>query len=72
MRILLFLTACNLSFAQTPVQSSATPHEQRDSIIVTGVFEPIPLEQADRAVSAIKLGPDQKALACTVFDFLRL
>jgi len=72
MRILLFLTACNLSFAQTPVQSSATPHEQRDSIIVTGVFEPIPLEQADRAVSAIKLGPDQKALACTVFDFLRV
>jgi len=73
MRILLFLAACNLTFAQTPpAQTPTTPPAQRDSIIVTGVFEPIPLEQADRAVSAIKLGPDQKALACTVFPELML
>ncbi len=69
MRIFLLPLVCVLGLAQT---QPAKPPEQRDSIIVTGTFEPIPLEEADRAVSAIKLGPDQKALACTVFDFLRL
>jgi iron complex outermembrane receptor protein len=72
MRIFLLPLACVLGLAQTPPPGQAQPPTQRDSIVVTGTFEPIPLEEADRAVSAIKLGPDQKALACTVFDYLRL
>src|SRR6266853_2596751 len=70
MRIFLLPLACVFGLAQTPPPAQ-TP-AQRDTVIVTGTFEPIPLEEADRAVSAIKLGPDQKALACTVFDYLRL
>ena len=48
------------------------PPQLKDSVIVTGVYEPAPLEEADRAVRVIDLNADQKLLANTVFDFLRL
>ncbi len=46
--------------------------QKKDVVIVTGVYEPVPLEDADRAVRAIALDAAQKLLANTVFDFLRM
>src|SRR5579883_736600 len=61
MRFLLPLFLCPFLFAQT-----------KDSIVVTGVYEPIPLQEADRDVSVIQFDGIQKLLSNTVFDFLRL
>ena len=65
MRPSLTLLCCSLACAQIPVK-------QKDSVIVTGVYEPVPLEEADRAVRAINLDATQKLLSNTIFDFLRL
>src|SRR5579864_4703627 len=45
---------------------------QKESIIVTGVYEPIPLDEADRSVTVIPVDANQKILSNTVFDLLRL
>lgn len=45
---------------------------RKDSIVVTGLFEPAPLEEADRAVNVIELDEAGKLLSNTVFDYLRL
>jgi iron complex outermembrane receptor protein len=48
--------------------SAATP---RQVIVVTGTYEPVPLEEADRAVTQFNVRGDA-ALANTLADFLRL
>lgn len=54
-------------FAQQP----APPPDRYDSIIVTGAPEPLPLEESNRAVTALPVR--QQALLFTTFiDFLRL
>ncbi|MBZ5603209.1 MAG: TonB-dependent receptor [Acidobacteriia bacterium] len=63
MRFLFPLLLCPLVFSQTP---------QKDSIVVTGVYEPIPLQEADRDVTAIQIDGIQRILSNTLFDFLRL
>src|SRR4051812_10196106 len=76
MRFLLPLLLCAAASAQTSPapagKSSGQAPEQKDSVIVTGVYEPIPLDEADRAVRVIDLDPVQKLLGNTLFDFLRL
>lgn len=52
--------------------SVAAQAGQRETVVVTGTYEPIPLEEADRALRVFDLTADQKILACTVFDFFRL
>jgi len=54
------LVACLVASAQT------------ESIVVTGVYEPVPLEETNRAVRALDLDAAQKLLSNTVFDYLRL
>jgi iron complex outermembrane receptor protein len=56
-----------LGWAQNP----AAP-ERTDTVVVTGVYEPAPLDDADRAVHAIELDDAAKALSNTFFDYLRL
>ncbi len=45
---------------------------RRDVIVVTGVYEPVPLEEADRAVRALPVGAEQRLLAASAADLLRL
>ena len=61
MRVLLILLACFTAFAQ-----------QQDSIVVTGVYQPVQLDEADRDVNVIQLDAMRKLLSNTLFDFLRL
>ncbi len=67
---------CPDAFGQNPslpaANASVTAAEDRESIIVTGVYEPIPLDEADRAVRAMEIDTMQKLLSNTVLDFLRL
>lgn len=49
----------------------AQPPSER-SVVVTGTFEPVPVEEADRAVRAIPVGVMERLLSANVFDLLRL
>jgi iron complex outermembrane receptor protein len=73
---LLTLLSCGAAIGQNPSSAQTNPPvsstEEKDSIIVTGVYEPIPLDEADRAVRAMEIDGAQKLLSNTVFDFLRL
>ncbi len=66
---LLLLLAALAGSAQTGPTQPVEP--RRDTIVVTGSFEPVPLEEADRAVSSLEV-EDRKLLANTVVDFLQL
>ena len=87
MRFLAFLLLCAASRAQdsqTAAQQPpstqpsdakpepAKPQPKTESVIVTGVYEPIPLADADRSVTVIPVDTNQKLLSNTVFDLLRL
>ncbi len=60
-----------------PAQSSpaeaepAQPPVRRDAIVVTGTWEPLPLEEADRAVTSLPVR-EQSLLFQHVIDFLQL
>ena len=41
-------------------------------MVVTGTFEPVPLEESDRNVSSFALQPDDRLLVSTPFALLRL
>jgi iron complex outermembrane receptor protein len=49
-------------------ENSAT--QRVDSIVVTGVYEPVPLEESDRSVSVLE--PSDRLLLSNVTDLLRL
>ena len=51
---------------------SDTPAPRREVVVVTGTYEPVPLEEADRAVRAIALDAQMRLLTASVADFLRL
>jgi iron complex outermembrane receptor protein len=69
MRLFLPVLFCACSLAQ---DQSAKPPEKKDVLIVTGVYEPVPLAEADRAVKVIELDAAQRLLSNSLFDFLRL
>jgi iron complex outermembrane receptor protein len=54
---------CTALQAQTAVQ---------ETLVVTGVYEPIPLDEADRSVRVLMQNDADKILSATPFDFLRL
>jgi len=47
------------------------PALRTDSVIVTGTFEPVPLDESDRDVSSFPLTPDERLLISTPFQVLR-
>ena len=56
----------------SPQQPQAnTLPARRDSVVVTGTWEPLPLEEADRAVAALPV-KEQSLLFFNVIDFLQL
>jgi iron complex outermembrane receptor protein len=64
------LTGLCLGFAAA-AQNPSTP-ERTDTVIVTGVYEPAPLDDTNRAVRSIELDDTAKTLSNTFFDYLRL
>ena len=61
-------------FAFVPLALSGQddrPAVRTESIIVTGTFEPVPLDESDRDVSAFPLTPDQRLLVSTPLQLLR-
>jgi iron complex outermembrane receptor protein len=69
-RTLIFLLAPSLCAQQIPQQTAPPP--QRESIVVTGVAEPVPLAEADRDVSVVALPEQQLPLYNSWFDLLQL
>jgi iron complex outermembrane receptor protein len=57
---LLFLPVCGLA-----------QEIRKDSVVVTGTYEPVPLEEADRAVRTIEVG-QQLLTSASLADFLQL
>src|SRR5450759_4543068 len=49
-----------------------SPPPQREVVVVTGAYEPVPLEEADRAVRVFPLDAADRLLSNSVADFLRL
>ena len=66
MRIPLLLFVCTFAFAQNP------PEADKETVVVTGVYEPAPLQEADRDLTVIPVDTFEKLLSNTVFDLLRL
>jgi len=54
---------------QTP---SPQPAPQQETIVVTGAAEPVPLSEADRDVSVVRLPPPERPLYDSWFDLLSL
>jgi iron complex outermembrane receptor protein len=66
--LLIFLSP---AFAQTAQDNAAQAPARKDSIVVTGTYEPLPLEEADRTVVSLP-ARGRLALLNTFTDLLRL
>ncbi len=55
---------CILCAAQNP--------QRRDTVVVTGTYEPVPLEEADRPVRLLEVDEESRLLANSLVDFLKL
>jgi iron complex outermembrane receptor protein len=73
MKYLYHLLIAGALSAQTPTSSQANikTSERKDTIIVTGTYEPIPLDEADRAISQVPVR-SQSLLFQNVIDALKL
>jgi len=60
-RFLLALALALPAMAQTPApaQASALLPPVKETIVVTGTYEPVPLEEVDRSVAALPVGPER-------------
>jgi len=73
MKYLYSLLIAGVLCAQTPTSTQPTTQlpEHKDAIIVTGTYEPIPLDEADRAVIQVPVR-SQSLLFQNVVDALKL
>ena len=55
-----------------PAQEKTTAPERQDVIVVTGAFEPVALEEMDRSLRVFDTSADERLLANTAADFLKL
>ncbi|HWF66896.1 MAG TPA: TonB-dependent receptor plug domain-containing protein, partial [Acidobacteriaceae bacterium] len=75
MKTWIFLVVSGLVCAQTPPSApapAAPPAPQQESIIVTGVATPAPLDDADRDVGVLPLPEKQRPLFDSWFNLLQL
>jgi iron complex outermembrane recepter protein len=72
MKGLIVFCICLLGICLSPVCAQQTPPPQTESIVVTGTAEPIPLAEADRDVSVVRLPEKQRPLFESWFDLLEL
>ncbi|MGH9723417.1 MAG: TonB-dependent receptor plug domain-containing protein [Bryobacteraceae bacterium] len=68
---LLLLTIVTLAFVLLPRAAAEQPQTHRETVIVTGAYEPVPVEEADRSVGVLPIR-GQELLSNTLADFLRL
>src|ERR1700689_4680802 len=66
-----FWIVLTVAVASLCAQQAPLPPQQ-ESIVVTGTAEPIPLSEADRDVSVVRLPEDQRPLYESWFDLLEL
>ena len=66
---LVFPLCCLCAWAQQAIPTE--PPTRKDSIVVTGSYDPLPLEEADRSVSSLPVR-SQAQLFNTFVDFLKL
>jgi iron complex outermembrane receptor protein len=45
---------------------------RKDTVVVTGTYEPVPLEESDRAVRSLEVDKERRLLSNTLIDFLNL
>ena len=57
--------------ALTAVLAAQAP-QRRDEVVVTGQYEPVPLEEAERSVHVVAVDAERRLLSNTVVDFLNL
>src|SRR5437588_371578 len=55
----------------TAAMAQQQPEPRRETIVVTGVYEPIAIDQVDRSVRVLAV-KDEELLSNTLVDFLRL
>jgi iron complex outermembrane receptor protein len=67
----LLLSIAAAGEAQQPATPPVVP-EQHQALIVTGTYDPIPLEESDRDVDVQNIAPARALLANTPVDFLAL
>src|SRR5262245_40124893 len=48
------------------------PPPQHETVIVTGTYDPIPLQESDRNIAVENISPARSLLANTFVDFLKL
>jgi iron complex outermembrane receptor protein len=66
------LYRCALTLILVALHVAATePPQRKDSVVVTGTWEPLPLEEVDRTVRSIEVRP-LRLVTNTVADLLRL
>jgi len=53
------------------VFAASAQEPRRDVVVVTGAYEPVPLEEADRAIAAFDV-QDHRLVSASLADFLRL
>ena len=63
---------CAALAQENPPADTAAPPPRHDVIVVTGAYEPIPLDEADRSVRVLDATGDTPLLAHTPVDLLQL
>src|SRR5690348_17212879 len=61
-----------LLLAAAAGEGQQAPPQQHETLIVTGTYEPIPLQESDRNVDVENISPARALLANTLVDFLKL
>lgn len=71
--VFIFLAVvCLLGAADDPQEQETVSTPQWDVIVVTGVYEPVALEEANRSLTVLETKDDEELLSNTVVDFLKL
>src|SRR5581483_3074951 len=68
---LFFVSFLSLSALLAQQSQTEPPAGPRETIVVTGTWQPIPLEEADRAIQVLKI-KDLQLTSTTYFDLLKL
>jgi iron complex outermembrane receptor protein len=67
------LALCLLTTAPVLAEDEpASADSRHDVIVVTGTYEPVPLDEADRPVTVLELGEDERLLSDSAVDLLKL
>ncbi len=71
-KILLCLVCPLLAAAQNGAAPQQHPQQRKDTVVVTGTYEPVPLGEADRDISVLDLPSRERILFGSIADLLRL